>query len=143
MSVPDEIFEMFQIETEKLHNLINSIISISDLPLSEIVKLYYQIINISSMVTMLKQQNSENLTHQKILETETFISKKFDLDIHLQIMKKLENSIRDTVTHLQSINPKEKSKDDVEKEAKLYDELRQKMSTKEFVEQYDQGLLND
>ncbi len=143
MSVPDEIFEMFQIESEKLHNLINSINLVSNLPLSEIVKLYYQIINTSSMVIMLKQQNSENLTHQKILETEKFISKKFNLDIHLQIMKKLENSIRDTTIHLQSINPKEKSKDDIEKEAKLYDELRQKMSTKEFVEQYDKGLLND
>lgn len=143
MTSPDEIFEMFQIESEKLHNLINSIDSVSDLPLSVIVELYYQIINISSMITMLKQQNLETPIHQKILETEQLISEKFNLDIHLQIMKKLENSIRDTTTHLQSINPNEKSKDDVEKESKLYDELRQKMSTKEFVEQYDKGLLND
>ena len=143
MSVSDEIFEMFQIESKKLHNLISSIIPISDLPLSEIVKLYYQIINMSSMITMLKQQNLEPGIHQKILETEKFISKKFNLDIHLQIMKKLESSIHDITVYLQSINPKEKSKDDVEKESKLYDELRQKMSTKEFVEQYDEGLLND
>lgn len=143
MTSPDEIFEMFQIESEKLHNLINSIDSVSDLPLSGIVELYYQIINISSMITMLKQQNLETPIHQKILETEQLISEKFNLDIHLQIMKKLENSIRDTTTHLQSINPNEKSKDDVEKESKFYDELRQKMSTKEFVEQYDKGLLND
>lgn len=143
MTSPDEIFEMFQIESEKLHNLINSIDSVSDLPLSGIVELYYQIINISSMITMLKQQNLETPIHQKILEIEQLISEKFNLDIHLQIMKKLENSIRDTTTHLQSINPNEKSKDDVEKESKLYDELRQKMSTKEFVEQYDKGLLND
>lgn len=143
MTSPDEIFEMFQIESEKLHNLINSIDSVSDLPLSVIVELYYQIINISSMITMLKQQNLETPIHQKILETEQLISEKFNLDIHLQIMKKLENSIRDTATHLQSINPNEKSKDDVEKESKFYDELRQKMSTKEFVEQYDKGLLND
>lgn len=143
MTSPDEIFEMFQIESEKLHNLINSIDSVSDLPLSVIVELYYQIINISSMITMLKQQNLETPIHQKILETEQLISEKFNLDIHLQIMKKLENSIRDTTTHLQSINPNEKSKDDVEKESKFYDELRQKMSTKEFVEQYDKGLLND
>lgn len=143
MTSPDEIFEMFQIESEKLHNLINSIDSVSDLPLSGIVELYYQIINISSMITMLKQQNLETPIHQKILEIEQLISEKFNLDIHLQIMKKLENSIRDTTTHLQSINPNEKSKNDVEKESKLYDELRQKMSTKEFVEQYDKGLLND
>lgn len=143
MTSPDEIFEMFQIESEKLHNLINSIDSVSDLPLSVIVELYYQIINISSMITMLKQQNLETPIHQKILEIEQLISEKFNLDIHLQIMKKLENSIRDTTTHLQSINPNEKSKNDVEKESKLYDELRQKMSTKEFVEQFDKGLLND
>lgn len=139
----NEIFEMFQIESEKLHNLINSINSVSDLPLSGIVELYYQIINISSMITMLKQQNLETHVHRKILVIEQLISEKFNLDIHLQIMKKLENSIRDTTAHLQSINPNEKSKNDVEKESKLYDELRQKMSTKEFVEQYDKGLLND
>jgi len=143
MTSPGEIFEMFQIESEKLHNLINSIDLVSDLSLSQIVDLYYQIINISSMITMLKQQNLETPTLQKILEIEQLISDKFNLDIHLQIMKKLENSIHDTTVHLQSINPKEKSKDDVEKESKLYDELRQKMSTKEFVEQYDKGLLND
>ena len=36
-----------------------------------------------------------------------------------------------------------KSKEDIEKEAKLYKELREVMSTKEFVEQYATGLKDD
>ena len=36
-----------------------------------------------------------------------------------------------------------KSKEDIEKEAKLYEELRQTMSTKEFVEQYEKGIFHD
>ena len=58
-------------------------------------------------------------------------------------MKKLINSIHDTTVNLQSSDPMQKSKDDVENEAKRYEELRQKMSTKEFVEQYDKGLSYD
>jgi hypothetical protein len=44
---------------------------------------------------------------------------------------------------LQSRDSEQKSKEDTENDAKLYEELRQKMSTKEFVEQYDKGLSHD
>ncbi len=36
-----------------------------------------------------------------------------------------------------------KSKEEIENEAKKYEKLRQMMSTKEFVEQYDKGLSHD
>ncbi len=58
-------------------------------------------------------------------------------------MEKLVNSIQATTENLQSDSSIQKSKDDIENEAKLYEELRQKMSTKEFVEQYDKGLSHD
>jgi hypothetical protein len=45
--------------------------------------------------------------------------------------------------NLQSGNSGDKSKEKIESDAKLFEELRQKMSTKEFVEQYDHGLSND
>jgi len=58
-------------------------------------------------------------------------------------MRQIANSITDTTKSLQSKNTLEKSKDEIESEAKLYETLRQTMSTKEFVEQYDEGLSHD
>jgi len=37
----------------------------------------------------------------------------------------------------------QKSKEQIEEEAKLYKELREIMSTKEFVVQYENGLKDD
>jgi len=146
MDAIDDISKMFHIESEKLENLINTAITKPELSVHEIVETYYQIMNVSSMIAMLKQQIDEN-EHKtfldKIQETEKMISAKFDSTIHPQIMKQLANSIQDTTRNLQSINSEQKSKEDIENEAKLYEELRAKMSTKEFVEQYDKGLSHD
>ena len=38
---------------------------------------------------------------------------------------------------------KQKTKEIIENEARLYKELRELMSTKEFVEQYDSGIKDD
>jgi len=146
MTSLDDISKMFHIEFEKLDKLINSVTPQSELSIHEIIELYYQIINMSSMITMLKQQIDSNYSKSlfdKISETEKLISEQFNLDIHLQIMTKLIHSIHDTTVNLQSSDPVQKSKDDVENEAKRYEELRQKMSTQEFVEQYDKGLSYD
>ena len=45
--------------------------------------------------------------------------------------------------HLQFENSGEKSKEQIESNAKLFEELRQTMSTKEFVEQYENGISHD
>jgi len=58
-------------------------------------------------------------------------------------MQSITNSISDTTVKLQSLNSKQKSKETIENEAKLYEKLRELMSTKEFVKQYDSGLSND
>jgi len=146
MDAIDDISKMFHIESEKLENLINTAITKPELSVHEIVETYYQIMNVSSMIAMLKQQIDEN-EHKtfldKIQETEKIISTKFDSAIHPQIMEQLANSIQDTTGNLQSINSEQKSKEDIENEAKLYEKLRAKMSTKEFVEQYDKGLSHD
>jgi len=146
MDSVDDISRMFQTESEKLENLINNAITKSELFLHEIIETYYQIINVSSMITMLKSQIDVD-THQsfleKIQETEKIISEKFNSTIHPQIMVQLTNSIENTTKNLQSGSNEEKSKEKIENEAKLYDDLRQKMSTKEFVEQYDKGLSHD
>jgi len=140
-----DISSMFQIESEKLENLINNATTKSELSIHEIIETYYQIMNVSSMITMLKPQidvDEHKSFLEKIQETEKIISEKFNSNVHPQILKKLANSIQDTTKNLQSSN-REKSKEEIEDEAKQYEELRQKMSTKEFVEQYDKGLSHD
>jgi hypothetical protein len=146
MATSDNLSKMFDVEYDKLDGLINPITPKPELSISEIIELYYQIINISSMIIILKQQiNSDesNVLFHKITKTEKLVSQKFNLEIHPQIIRYLVNSISEITTHLQSINSKEKSKNNIEREAKLYEELRKKMSTQEFVEQYDKGLSHD
>jgi len=98
------------------------------------------------MNVMLKQQlNSDDQKSllDEIIETEKLISDKFNYTIHPQILEKLTQSIQDITTNLQSSSSGQKSKEEIENEAKQYEELRQKMSTKEFVEQYGKGLSDD
>jgi hypothetical protein len=49
----------------------------------------------------------------------------------------LKKKLKDFTT-----NQPEKTKEVVENQAKMYEELRQIMSTKEFVDQYNNGLNN-
>lgn len=146
MSSSDEVSNMFQIESDKLQNLIDGVSSKSDLTPHEIVEMYYQVMNVSSMISMLKQQfdgeKSKSLL-ENIADSETMILDKFNSHIHPKIMELLSQSIQEITKNLQSRSTEQKSKEDIENEAKLYEELRQKMSTKEFVEQYDKGLQND
>ena len=71
------------------------------------------------------------------------ISEKFNVDVHPKIIQILVKSIQDTTKILQSGDSGDKSTTQIQNEAKLYEELRKKMSTKEFVEQYDKGLSYD
>ena len=146
MDSVDDVTSMFDAESKKLENLISTAATKSDLSLHEIIETYYQIMNVSSMITMLKQQIDAH-EHQtlvnKIKEIEQVISEKFNSIIHPQMIEQLAKSIQDTTKNLQSGSSKHKSKEDIENDAKLYEELRKKMSTKEFVEQYDKGLSND
>jgi hypothetical protein len=94
---------------------------------------------------MLKQQFSGKDEHtsllEKIQEIEIIISEKFNSVLHPQVMKKLSNLIENYMKELQSISTEHKLKQDIEKEAKIYEELRQVMSTKEFVKQYDKVFV--
>ncbi len=142
----DDIFGMFNTESEKLENLINIATTKSNLSIHEIIETYYQIMNVSSMITMLKPQidvDEHKSFLEKIQETEKIISEKFNSNIHPKIVEILAKSIQELSQNLQSGNSSEKSKEQTELDAKLFDELRQTMSTKEFVEQYDKGLSDD
>jgi len=142
----DDVSGMFHTESEKLENLINNASTTSELPIHEIIETYYQIMNVSSMITMLKPQidvDEHKSFLEKIQETEKIISEKFNSNVHPQILKILTKSIQDTMKNLQSGASEQKSREEIENEAKLYEELLQKMSNKEFVEQYDKGLPHD
>ena len=141
----NDLIELFDTEFIKLENLVNEINLEHELPVNQIVSIYYQITNVTSMIEVMKQQidNSDSSFHEKISNTENFISKKFNSIIHPKIMANIVNSVSTITENLQSLNSEQKSKEIIENEAKLYEKLREIMSTKEFVKQYDSGLSND
>lgn len=141
----NELFELFIIEFEKLENLVNKLNSENELPVNQIVEIYYQITNVSSIIEVMKQQidKSDLSSFEKISNVENFISKKFNSTIHPKIMNNIENSISEITKNLQSLDSDQKSKEIIENEAKLYEKLREIMSTKEFVKQYAAGLSDD
>ena len=141
MSLPNDLLELFTSEFDKLENLVNSIKFDDDLTVNQIVEVYYQITNLSSMIVVIKPQLEQNA--EKILYAEKFISEKFNSTIHPKIMEHITNSISGITSNLQSINSEQKSKETIENEAKLYEKLREIMSTKEFVKQYDAGISHD
>ena len=145
MTSSDAVSQMFDSESQKLQNLIDTANSKTDMNIHEIVETYYQVMNISSMCAMLKEQaDSEPASLlSKIQETEKMISEKFDSIIHQKILEHLSTTIQELTKNLQSGNSGEKSKEQIESDAKLFEELRQIMSTKEFVEQYEKGISHD
>jgi hypothetical protein len=138
---------VFNAESTKLEMTINTTLNKSELSIPEIIQIYYDIINVNSLCVILQQQfelsDKNHSIFEKIKNTQKLILEKFDLNLHRSIIVQLENSLVEITQKLQSTNNLEKSNDDVEIEAKLFEKLRQIMSTKEFVEQYDQGLSHD
>ncbi|HIH99366.1 MAG TPA: hypothetical protein HA347_05970 [Nitrosopumilus sp.] len=141
MSLPNDLLELFTSEYNKLENLVNGLNFDIELSVNQIVEIYYQITNVSSMIMVVKPQLDQN--NDKILYVEKFISEKFNSTIHPKIMEHIANSISSITSNLQSINSEQKSKETIENEAKLYEKLREIMSTREFVQQYDTGLCHD
>jgi len=145
MTSSDTVSQMFDSESQKLSSLFDAADSKLDMNIHEIVGTYYQVMNVSSMCAMLKEQadSEPNPLLSKIQETEKMISEKFDSIIHPKILTKISLTIQEMTKNLQSGHSGEKSKEQIESNAKLFEELRQTMSTKEFVEQYETGISHD
>ena len=141
----DDLITLFSKEFEKLKKLLDQISPDNELTVNQIVEIYYQITNVSSLTEVIKQQldNSDSTSFEKISNAQNFISENFNSTIHPKIMKNIDDSISEITKNLQSLNSDEKSKETIENEAKLYEKLREFMSTKEFVMQYNAGLSND
>ncbi len=140
--------ELLDSEFEKFQNLINSIPKNSKILIPDIVSLYFQATMVETLSKKLREDISES-EQQKHLEKvntiQKYVNENFSKSLHPEILSQLENSIQKSTNDLKNLgqNPEEKTKEIIENEAQLYKELRELMSTKEFVEQYDAGIKND
>ena len=131
--------------------MIKNTIEKSDRTISDIVQIYYQVIKVVSLGKLLKQRFQDKVepNHYTLLdridEVQNIITGKFNMSLHPTILSQLTDSVQKHTDNLKLLakEPGEKSKESIEEEAKLYKELRDFMSTKEFVEQYATGLKDD
>ena len=143
----DDSVTLFDVDAENLVSAVNHMLSEPVLDVNQIIPIYYQVMTVTSLGKVLQEKiavSSEiekySIVSEKIVKTQNFIFEKFDSDLHKQTLSYLTNSIAEISEKLQSDNSSEKSKEQIESDAKMYDVLRQTMSTKEFVEQYEKGL---
>ena len=89
MTSSDDISQMFDNESQKLQNLISIADSKSDLNIHEIVETYYQVMNVSSMSTMLKEQieSQPNSLLDKIQIVDKSISEQFNFIFRVKLIK--------------------------------------------------------
>ena len=150
--IPDDSpFDILNSEFEKLQKTIESLSKNSEKTIPDIVNLYYQATMVETLSKKIKSDIiDESKSESQSLLTEidriqTNINENFSQSIHLEILAFLTNSIKTSTENLKSLNQNsgQKTKQTIENEAKLYKELRELMSTKEFVEQYDSGIKDD
>ena len=147
----DESYQLFQTESNQLEDIIKNTIEKSDKTIPDIVRIYYQVIKVDSLGKLLKQRFQDKVepNHHKLLdridEVQKIIAEKFNASLHPTILSQLTDSVQMHTNNLKLLGNEssKKSKEGIEKEAKLYKELREVMSTKEFVEQYATGLKDD
>ena len=138
-------------ELEKLRKTIESISKINEKSISDIINLYYQAAVVQTLAKKLKNdfESSTTFEHKKLLdkieEIEKYLVDNFIKSLHPEILTQLTNYIQNSTESLKSLgqNSEQKTKETIEKEALLYKKLRELMSTKEFVEQYEIGLNYD
>ncbi|MDX1441012.1 MAG: hypothetical protein R3237_00960 [Nitrosopumilaceae archaeon] len=146
MSSNDESLILFLKESEKLKKTIyhwNQ--NIENLSMSQIIDLYYQVINVNSLVKYSQKiyENPKEEINVQITNTQKIIDEEFDQNLHPKILKKIEGLVDTTKNNLkENQNQNSKTKEEIEKQAEKYEELRKMMSTKEFVEQYHKTINN-
>ena len=145
----DQSSELFDSESKKLQDALESIQKKSDKTIPEIIDVYYHAIKVDSLAKVLKENFQTKPEHQALLgridKIQKYISEEFNASFHPKILIQLTDSIQKNTENLKLLAEEsgQKSKETIEKEASLYKELREIMSTKEFVEQYENGIKND
>ncbi len=146
----DETTNLFTSESIKLQDVIIHALKNSEiLSISEIIQVYYQVSNVISLVKFLRQKfaDLENTEENKTLlnkmqKMEKLIDEKFNETLHPLVMSQLKKSIENSRKNLKDMktNQSKKTKTEIENQAMVYEKLRQTMSTKEFVDQYNKLL---
>jgi len=145
----NETLELFTSESEKLQKIIDSIPKTSEKKLSDIINLYYQVTMVQTLTKKIKSDLKSPTENQNLFDeinkTEEYLNEKFSKSLHPEILSELTSSIQVSTDNLKRLgqNSEQKTKETIEKEALLYKELRELMSTKEFVEQYETGIKDD
>jgi len=150
LSIEDSL-QLVTSELKKLRQNIEVISKINEKSIPDIINLYYQAVMVQTLAKKLKNnfESSDNSKHKelsdKIEEIEKYLVGNFTKSLHPEILTQLKNSIQNSTESLKLLgqNSEQKTKETIEKEALLYKKLRELMSTKEFVEQYEIGLKND
>ena len=146
MSSDDKSFNLFLKESEKLNQALESWIqNYEKISMAQIVELYYQVINVNSLVKYSQNsyESSNKEINVQITNTQKIIEEKFNNNLHPKILNKIEELIETTKNDLKKIQSQnKKTKEEIEKQAEKYEELRKIMSTKEFVEQYNKLIDN-
>ena len=140
--------ELLDSEFEKFQKLIDSIPKNSEKIIPDIVSLYFQATMVETLSKKLREDisGSEQQKHlEKINIIQKYVDENFSKSLHPEILSQLVNSIQQYTDNLKLLgqSTEEKTKEIIENEARLYKELRELMSTKEFVEQYDAGIKDD
>ena len=140
--------ELLDSEFEKFQKLMDSIPKNSEKIIPDIISLYFQATMVETLSKKLKEDisGSEQQKHlEKINTIQKYVDENFSKSLHPEILSQLVNSIKKSTDNLKLLgqSTEEKTKEIIENEARLYKELRELMSTKEFVEQYDAGIKDD
>ena len=140
--------ELLDSEFEKFQKLMDSIPKNSEKMIPDIVNLYFQATMVETLSKKLKEDisGSEQQKHlEKINTIQKYVDENFSKSLHPEILSQLVISIQQYTDNLKLLgqSTEEKTKEIIENEARLYKELRELMSTKEFVEQYDAGIKDD
>ena len=135
-------------EFEKFQKIIDSMPKNSEKMIPDIVSLYFQATMVETLSKKLTQDISESEQQtnlEKINKIQKYVDENFSKSLHPVILSQLVNSIQKSTNDLKLLgqNSEAKTKEIIENEARLYKELRELMSTKEFVEQYDSGIKDD
>jgi len=146
----DETTNLFTSESSRLQDVISHALKNSEkLSISEIIEVYYQVSNVTSLVKFLRQKfrDIENTEENETLlnrmqKIEKLIDEKFNETLHPLVMSQLKKSIENSRKNLKDMktNQGTKSKNEIDNQARVYEKLRQTMSTKEFVIQYNKLL---
>ena len=145
----NETLQLLISESDKLQKIIDSIPKTSKKNIPDIINLYYQVTMVQTLAKKIKSDLKSPTENQNLFDeinkTEEYMNEKFSKSLHPEILSELTSSIQVSTDNLKRLgqNSEQKTKETIEKEALLYKELRELMSTKEFVEQYETGIKDD